>query len=302
MKLWTFPAAFSLMFMTALLPQASALVFWNLDNDANRTDPGGGLPWDTVGRVAGTDLSLVSSTGSAIHLGGGYMLTANHVVLTSSQRVTFDGTNSFEVDDTFTSNNGTVLGKQVATGVDLKVFKLKSTPSVGSVTLSSSEDLGSSATLVGYGVGRGATALGNSTVAWGNTSTLDTVAKRWGTNVPLAKISSTLYSVAGSGTGSPPGLGNSEAALTLIDSGSAMFQSISGSWMLIGVGSGVEQLGTTIFGNDRLTGTNGDFNYHVSISSYRTQILGIIPEPTSISLLLATAGCGLLILRRSRRN
>ena len=312
MKLWTFPAVFSLMFMMALLPKASALVLWNLDNVATQTDPGGGLPWDTVGRVAGTDLSLVSSTGSAIHLGGGYMLTANHVTLTSSQRVTFDGVTSFAVDMTFNSNNGTVLGKQVASGVDLKVFKLTSTPSVGSVILDSTGGFEASATLVGYGVGRGATALGNSTVAWGNTSSLDTVAKRWGTNVPrqLSSISgggytyNALISVAGASTGTPAGLGNSEASISLIDSGSAMFQNISGAWRLIGVGTAVEQQSggsTTTFGNDAVTG-GGDENYHVQISSYRTQILGIIPEPASISLLLATAGCALLVVRRSRRD
>jgi len=306
MKIRILPAAFLLILVTTFLPQASALVLWNLDNNANQTDPGGGLPWDTVGRVAGADRSLASTTGSAIHLGGGYMLTANHVTLTANQSITFDGVTSFAVDDTFTSNNGTVLGKQVAPGVDLKVFKLTSTPLVGAVALNSVGALVSSATLVGYGVGRGATSLGESTVAWG---ALDTVAKRWGVNVPRQLVTvggggynyTAIETIAGASTGDPAGLGNSEAGLTLMDSGSAMFQYISGSWRLIGVGTTVQQLDTTVFGNDQVSGSKGDSFYHASISTYRTQILGIIPEPAPVSLLLGAAGFGVfLFLRRSR--
>ncbi len=81
--------------------ESRALVFWNLDNSANQTDPGTGVPWDSVARVAGTNLSLANTTGSAIYLGNGYMLTANHVTLGIDQRVTFDGVTPFVVDLTF---------------------------------------------------------------------------------------------------------------------------------------------------------------------------------------------------------
>jgi hypothetical protein len=280
-------------------PHAEALILWNGDNSANRSDPGGGLPWDSVGRVAGTDLSLVSSTGSAIYLGNGFMLTANHVTLGSSQRVTFDGVNSFAVDMTFNGGNGS---KQVAAGVDLKIFKLQSNPTVSAVSLDSSGGYIQNATLVGYGVGRGATAIGTSPVAWG---ALDTVAKRWGINVPLelGTISydsytyTALLSAAGSSTATPPGVGDNEASLSLIDSGSAMFQNISGTWYLVGVGTTVDQQAggsTTTFARDSLSGsTKGDTNYHVSVATYRSNILAIIPEPGTAPL--AIAGAALLL-------
>ena len=305
MKIRILPAAFLIVMMSSFLPRASALVLWNLDNNANQTDPGGGLPWDTVARIAGPSLSLSSTTGSAIHLGGGYMLTANHVTLTANQTITFDGVTSFAVDMTFNGGNGS---QQVASGVDMKVFKLTSIPLVGAATLASSQNLNSSATVVGYGVGRGTAALGNSTVDWGNTTTLDTVAKRWGVNVPrqLTVVSGyqALVSVAGASSGFPAGLGNPEAGLTLMDSGSAMFQNISGNWRLVGVGATVSQqagANTTTFGNDWMFNPSGDQNAHVSVSSYRTQILGIIPEPAPAGLLLGAAGFGVfLFFRRSR--
>lgn len=271
---------------------ANALILWNKDNNANQSDPGTGVPWDSVGRVAGTDLSLTSSTGSAIYLGNGFMLTANHVTLGMDQRVTFDGVTSFSVDMTF---NGGTGAQQVAAGVDLKVFKLTTNPSVSAVALDSTGGFSSNATLVGFGVGRGATSLETSPVAWG---ALETVAKRWGTNVPraLQTVSysgysySALVSIAGNSTASPAGVGDNEAAITLIDSGSAMFQFISGTWYLIGVGTTVEQQAgsnTTTYARDSVSGVNrGDANFHASVATYRTDILAIIPEPSTYGLLV----------------
>ena len=294
-------------FLCAASPQANALIFWNQDNSANQTDPGDGVPWDSVGRVAGTDLSLSSSSGSAIYLGAGFMLTANHVTLGASQRVTFDGVTSFSVDMTFNSGTGS---KQVASDVDLKVFKLTSFPSVTVVNLGSSSPYIADTTLIGYGVGRGATPLETDTVAWG---AKDTVAKRWGINVPrqLANISYSGYnytaivSVMGSGTSSPAGVGDNEAGLSVIDSGSGMFQKISGTWYLMGVGATVSQQAgadTTTFDRDSVSGSNqGDKNYHVSVSTYRDDILAIIPEPTT-GWLISTAGIAIFLIGGVKRR
>lgn len=293
---------FSVVFVTA--QDARALILWNGNNAANQSDPGTGVPWDSVGRVAGTDLSLSSSTGSAIYLGNGFMLTANHVTLGSGQIVTFGGNSSFAVDMTFNGNAGS---KQVAPGVDLKVFKLTSLPSVTAVNLYSGPAQAASATLVGFGVGRlDSSPLASSPVTWGsnNVNNLDTVAKRWGVNAPrdLVTLSysgpggpysyTSLRSVAGSSTGNPTGLGSSEASLTLIDSGSAMFQNISGTWYLIGVGATVDSQGgsqTTTFGNDIVSnGSRGDYNFHASIEAYRSSILASVPEPGTASLAIAS--------------
>lgn len=289
-------------FFVVTAQDANALILWNKDNSANQSDPGTGVPWDSVGRVAGTDLSQTSSTGSAIYLGNGFMLTANHVTLGMDQRVTFDGVTSFAVDMTF---NGGTGAKQVAAGVDLKVFKLATNPSVSAVALDSTGGFISNATLVGFGVGRGATSLGTSPVAWG---ALDTVAKRWGTNVPraLQTVSysgysySALVSIAGNSTASPAGVGDNEAAITLIDSGSAMFQFISGTWYLIGVGTTVEQLNTTTYASDSVSALDrGDANFHASVATYRPNILAIIPEPSTYGLLVMG---GLITAWRIRRR
>lgn len=319
MKPTVLSAAVAFVLAWAFVPEASGLILWNKDNSANQSDPGGGLPWDSVGRVAGSDLSLASSTGSAIYLGNGFMLTANHVTLTSAQVVTFGGNTTFSIDMTY---NGGTGSKQVAAGVDLKVFKLTSLPSVTAVNLDPGVAQVASATLVGYGVGRLESApLASSPVTWGSngTNNLDTVAKRWGVNVPrqLVTISysggggpysyTSIRSVAGSSSGSPAGLGDSEASLTLIDSGSAMFQNISGTWYLIGVGATADsQSGseTTTFGNDTVSGgSHGDDNYHVSVATYRTQILAAVPEPGVTGLLVAGAAAVLLCgMHRVRRG
>lgn len=285
-----------------LAPRAEALVLWGAGNGANTTDPATGVPWDAVGRVSGSDLLLSGTTGSAVHIGDGFMLTANHVTLDPTRVVTFNGVDSFAVDTTFHGGNGV----QVAGGVDLKLFRLTSVPSTSTVLLDSSGGLIAPATVVAYGVGRGATAVSTSPVAWGDSST---IARRWGTNVPrtLSSISYDSYaytaivSVAGNPSDSPGGVGSDEAALTVFDSGSAMFQSISGQWYLIGVASAVEQqagANTSTFGIDATSGTGrGDRNFHVSVATYRTQILAAVPEPSAL-WLIAPAALALTFLRR----
>lgn len=285
--------------------RSEALVLWGAGNDANITDPGTGVPWDAVGRVAASDLSLGSTSGSAVHIGDGFMLTANHVTLDPTRVVTFNGVDSFAVDTTFHGGNGV----QIASGVDLKLFRLASVPLTSSVALDSTGGSVSPATVVTYGVGRGATATSSSPVAWG---AIDTVAKRWGINVPraLSGISydtysyTALWSVAGNPSSSPGGVGSNEAALTVFDSGSGMFQNISGVWYLIGVATAIEQqsgANTSTFGIDSVTGVGrGDRNFHASIATYRSQILAAVPEPSVLSLAALAAGVAMLgRLRRS---
>jgi hypothetical protein len=128
-----------LLLTTALLlalsaAPAPALVLWGLDNTANLTDPGTGAPWNAVAKVTNSDGSLIE--GSAVYLGNGFMLTANHVTMNLTYSfVTFDQVETFAIDPTF--NDGVrAYGKQVAPGVDMAVFKLTSIPvSVTAATL-----------------------------------------------------------------------------------------------------------------------------------------------------------------------
>lgn len=289
--------------------QANGMLFWNEDNSANLTDPGTGVSWGSVAKVTNSSQTLLS--GSAIYLGDGYLLTANHVTMNGTYSyVTFDGVSTFQIDSSF--NDGTrTAGKQVASNVDMAVFKLTTIPSGLTAVnlLGAPDELVAASTLIGWGVGRNPlTPLESDSVPWGSSST---AAKRWGLNEPKALANVTygsgsyeaLVTYAG-GTGgsfSPEGLGNSEASATLYDSGSGLFQQISGQWYLIGLTTEVDQLNTTLFGNDQVATPHGDANYFVRISTYDSQIMALIPEPAPAMLTLSAAALLMLVVcRRSR--
>ena len=284
--------------MLGFILPANGMVFWNADNSANQTDPGTGVPWGSVAKVVDSGLTLLS--GSAVYLGNGYMLTANHVTMDATfSYVSFDGVTTFQIDSSF--NDGVrPAGKQVASNVDMAVFKLTTIPSGPSAVqlLSTPDELIASATQVGWGVGRDpGTSLSSLSVPWGNASTS---AHRWGVNEPKAVTNisfgsgsyEALVTIAGaspSPTFSPTGLGDSESAATLYDSGSGLFQVIASQWQLIGLTTGVDVAGTSLFGNDKTVSPHGDGNYFVRISTYESQIVALIPEPTTPAILAFSA-------------
>jgi hypothetical protein len=275
---------------------AGAIILFGLGNSANLTDPGTGVQFDAVAKVYNTDDNI--TRGSAIHLGNGYMLTANHVATSTDQSFTFNGVDSFALDTGYTPT-------QVAAGVDLKVFRLTTVPISSVVTLASGA-LVAPATMVGWGLGRDPDdALGSTSVAWGDSTT---VAKRWALNTPrdLLPLSydsydfTALRTVLGSATGDPAGLGDNEGAATRYDSGSGLFQEIGGQWRLIGVAVNVEASGSSVFGDDSVDSVDkGHDNYFAYVSSYRTDILALIPEPAGGLLIMSGA---LLALRRRRAD
>ncbi len=307
--------ASALLMVTSAHP-AQAMVLWGLDNSANHSNPGTGAPWGSAAKVVNSDGSLLS--GSAVYLGDGFLLTANHVTMDLTYSfVTFDEVEFFSIDPAF--NDGSrAYGKNVAAGVDMAVFKLTSLPaSATAATMlpTATESFGAtaSATLIGWGVGRVASAPPyTNSVAWGDATTSD---KRWGVNAPRS-TTTLAYSNAGTnysyqtlvtyaGTTNAPipsnrGLGDSEASATLYDSGSGLFQNIGGDWYLIGLTTAVETNGTSNYGNDSSSG--GDANYFARISTYDQQITALIPEPSIVSLLaLATAGiCAMTLYSRKQ--
>jgi hypothetical protein len=286
--------------------RAEALILFNLDNSANQTDPGSGVPWDAVGKVTNSVGTAIS--GTAIYLGNGYVLTANHVTVSPTRNhVTFDGVTNFAIDMTYFSGSSS---QQVAPNVDLKILKLTTNPSITPVNLlTTAVENTAASTVIGWGVGRNATPLASDSVGWGADAT---AAKRWGLNAVedgvLIGYQSGSYqglrTVAGGNDGAgttyvPDGLGDSEAALTLYDSGSGLFQNISGTWYLVGVGTNVETALTSVFGDDLVGGAGfGDDAYFVRISSYDAQILSAIPEPGTPFLF----GMGLLVMGWLRRR
>lgn len=275
---------------------AQAVILFGLDNSANQTDPGTGVQFSSVGLLS--ELGKASPQGSAIHLGGGYMLTADHVGM--RPYVTFDGTTFYQRDISFAP-------VQVAANVDLKIFKLTTTPPVASANIyGGTSELFAPATQIGWGLGRDPAVSVNSTaVTWGNDST---IAKRWGLNTPretgalayLSYAQQGIATVLGSNAGSPAGLGADEAAATLYDSGSGLFQYLDGSWQLIGVAVDVDTFNTSNFGNDQTSDPNGDKNNFVRVGAYQSQILSLIPEATTFSMF--AGGLILSLARRRRRD
>lgn len=288
-----------------LLPvPALAIINFGLDNSGNTTDPGTGAPFDAVARVSNS--GGANPAGSAVHLGDGYMLTADHVA--NRSHVSFDGMTEYARDTGFAP-------VQVAPGVDMKIFRLESTPSVSSVKLHDSltEEI-SEATMIGWGRGRNPSVpVDTTSVDWGGNKTID---KRWGLNVPRDmsvvldySLGGTDYlfagidTILGSESGTPAGLGASEGALTTYDSGSGLFQFLSGEWSLIGIAVTVETSGDSNFGDDALAGaTNGDSNSFARVSAYQEAIDGLIPEPANAGLILALVGASLAGAQRRRRT
>ncbi|HWB60232.1 MAG TPA: hypothetical protein VG733_12120, partial [Chthoniobacteraceae bacterium] len=91
------------------------------DNTYNTTPPLNGAPWNYVAEVTNAD---VSTDASAVYLGNGFLITANHVNLGTS--VLLDGT-SYTIDASYTP-------EQVG-DADLKLFKILGNPGLTTLPL-----------------------------------------------------------------------------------------------------------------------------------------------------------------------
>ena len=209
---------------------ADAVILYGNDNSANQSDPGTGAPWGNVAEIVNDGGSGL--TGSAVYIGDGFLLTADHVTLRS--HVSFDGA-------TFLARDLGYTPVQIAPA-DLKLFRIASDPGLPSVPLyDGSSEVGLTGTIVGWGVGRDpGVPVDTDAVTWGTDAT---VAKRWGTNV-LAGVNNSLsllgyvYSALVTVLGNA--VGDDEAAITSHDSGSALFVNDGGTWKLAGVGTSTE--------------------------------------------------------------
>jgi hypothetical protein len=267
-----------------------AIVFFSQGNDANLTSPGGGLPWDNVVQMQ----SSTGPIGTGVYLGNRYVLTAGHVGPLTSVKVGY-------VDYLLDSSPTVAIGR-----ADMKLVRLASDPGLNGVRLNSNPlGDGGEAYLVGYGVGRASSSLlGSNPVTWDDSST---AIKRWGTNfVDGARggiqvggyISDLLRTEFNSDAGA------SEAALTIYDSGSALFQKIGSEWYLVGLGAYVQNSGYSL-ANSQFNSTESDDNYFIRISSYANSSVMIggvgVPEPSSQSLLFVGVAflSACLLARRS---
>ena len=269
---------------------AQAIVFFSQGNDANLTNPGNGVPWENVVQMR----SGSGPIGTGVYLGNRYVLTAGHVGPLTSVKVGFL---DYQLDSSAPVSIGTA---------DMKLVRLASDPGLGTVRLNtSSVSDGGSAYLVGYGVGRApSSSLGTSPVTWGDSST---ATKRWGTNFVDGAISGVQVAGYTSDllrTQFNSNSGVNEAALTIYDSGSALFRQIGGEWFLVGLGAYVQNSGYSLASAD-FNSRDSDDSYFIRMSSYSQgpyQIAAVgVPEPSSHKLLLlGLAAAAFFFLRRSQ--
>ena len=257
---------------------AQAIVFYSQGNDHNLTNPGDNLPWDNVVQMR----SASGAIGSGVYLGNRYVLTAGHVGPLTSVKVGY-------VDYFLDSSPAVTIGT-----ADMKLVRLASDPGLGGVRLNSNPSAdGGAAHLVGYGVGRADSSdLSSSPVTWGDSST---AIKRWGTNFVDGAIGAALVGGYTSNllrTQFNSNAGANEAALTIYDSGSALFRQIGTEWYLVGIGAYVQSSGYSL-ASAQFNSTESDDNYFIRISSYATSVDVIggvsVPEPSSQSLLFVGA-------------
>jgi hypothetical protein len=270
--------------------QARAIVFFSQGNDVNLTNPGNGLPWENVVQMR----SSTGPIGTGVYLGNRYVLTAGHVGPLTSVKVGF-------VDYLLDSSPAVAIGT-----ADMKLVRLASDPGLNGVRLNNNSlGDGGEAYLVGYGVGRASSSLlGSNPVTWGDSST---AIKRWGTNFVDLAISAKQVGVYTSDllrTEFNSNAGADEAALTIYDSGSALFRQIGSEWYLVGIGAYVQNSGYS-FASAQFNSTESDDSYFIRISKYADSSVMIggvgVPEPSSQSLLFVGAAflSACLLARRS---
>ena len=268
-------------FLFAQVDFANAIVFFSQGNDANLTNPGNGLPWDNVVQMQ----SGTGPIGTGVYLGNRYVLTAGHVGPLTSVKVGF-------VDYLLDSSPAVAIGK-----ADMKLVRLASDPGLNGVRLNSNSLAdGGEAYLVGYGVGRSSSSLlGSSPVTWGDSST---AIKRWGTNFvdgAIAGVQVAGYTSDLLRTQFNSNAGANEAALTIYDSGSALFRQIGSEWFLVGLGAYVQNSGYSL-ASTQFNSRDSDDSYFIRISSFSSAVDQIgavaVPEPSSSHYFVG----GLLLL------
>ena len=159
---------------------AQAIILYSGDNSANLNAPDTARTdiFNSVAKITNADGTGI--VGSAVHIKGKYLLTAEHVlykdVTPRRTHVSFDGTTYFAIDLNF-------LPSQIDTA-DLVLFKLIEDPNLPETQLYTlTNELNKTGTLIGWGYGRDANQANQTsttrTWTWGTGSTIN---KRWGTN------------------------------------------------------------------------------------------------------------------------
>lgn len=289
-----------------VLGQARAVVIDTLTGTGNTSAPADDPGWANVGMLG---------IGTGVYVGNGWVLTAAHVG--GGSIVLNGGTYAMLAGSGTTLTNGGAVGKSPT--ADLYMFQLASPPAglPGVTIASATATTGAAVTMIGSGRDRGAFTqwsvdTGTTPWAWtevpsgGNAAgykTLSSRAMRWGTNNVAATglwIDASFGDTFMLGTTftdlGPP---SSEAQAAYGDSGGGVFRKNGSAWELAGI-----MLTVGGYSGQPDPGANaiyGDATYAADLSLYRSQIVTIVPEPSSPAWLVVVAAAGGWSVRRARR-
>lgn len=297
------------MSMPILAVPARAIVIATPTSNGTSNPPANELPpatnpyWANVGWGSFSDSLVSPGAGSAVYLGNGFVLTADH---TKGGQIIFSDDPFGGVTASYNGGYNELVDNPGGGDSELRLFQVSGAPALPTIpiydrALAAGDDL----MLIGTGLERGTgeqtyNVTGGTAQGYGWASTRD---KTWGLN---EVTNPSVNYGAGGGTqigGLLPFLGFTaqfdrtfgDAIATPFDSGSAVFvfDTIDSRWELAGIATAI----TGFSGKPANTSLYGESTIFIDLTKYASQINAVIPEP-SVAMLL---GVGALALARRRR-
>ncbi|MHA3772873.1 peptidase S1 [Verrucomicrobiota bacterium sgz303538] len=292
-KRWQFLGIASVLFFS--VQSAKALIVYGSDTGGttdNTMPPTNNAPWNYVASIDG------NSGASGVYLGYGYVITANHVTGALAS-VSISGS-VYAIDQSYTP-------LQIG-GADIKLLRIIGDPGLAPITLigANDDDTGKDATVIGWGVGKGADVTGQGW-NWGDDYSR---MERWGLNTTGSSyVTSGGLSLLYTEFNRPGALlggssaGADEATLSLGDSGGGLFIKYGNTWKLAGIIAGVDTFGSALYDKDAVAPFDQpERSFYTPVQLYRNDIIQAIPEPSAACLLLATTASWLGCVRRRDRK
>ena len=295
--------------MTLAQPAGAVVV---ISGGPNNTAAGAPPFFENVGTL---------NSASAIYLGNGWVLTANHVASSLPGSVNFGGIGYATEVGSFRRLTNPDFPPALSTFTDIVLFRLSAPPALPGLEIADvTPTVGSQVTMMGNGlIQQSSPTFWNRTVIVGDNNdtwvevpenssniggfqTTGSREVRWGENLVnrtnlianVGTVQNPIHVISITTQFNSPGLAQ-EAQAVAGDSGGAVFSFDGNSWELSGMMFAVSEFemqpgGTSsaIFGQETAI---------ADLSYYREEILSIIPEP-SAAVLALLGGLGLFRRRR----
>ncbi len=236
--------------------QADSVLLAAADGTGNTSAPADDPGFSNVGALAGA---------TAVHLGNGWVLTANHVGAGSP---IFGG-----VAYPVVAGSTVQLRSPDSALADLRMFRVNPTPPQPPLRVYPSAPLpGTDVVMIGRGRDRGEPTIWNGIGGWLHAATSS---MRWGTNRVSASSLDVLGTRAFEMSFSERRATTWEAQATTGDSGGAVFLQYGGAWYLAGILYAVgpfegQPSDTALFGNA---------SYAAQLSDYHAEVSALLESP-----------------------